>query len=111
VASAAYLASGDQWGPDFMHNTVLQVAVEQGLPAGALYAALLLLPLAVALRRWESVRGDAVACGAFLAIVAYLLTQLSSNSLNVYADQQFFYWSVVALLLVRMRPGPEPMGQ
>jgi O-antigen ligase len=103
VASAAFVAPGDTWGPDFMHNTVLQTMVEQGVPAGAVYAGLLLLPLALALARWGRVRADPVASGAFYGMVAYLITQMSSNSLNVYADQQFFFWSLAAILVLRLR--------
>ena len=105
VASAAFVSASDQWGPDFMHNTFLQTAVEQGLPAGSLYAVLVLLPLALALRRWKSVQSDPVAIGAFFALIAYLITQLTSNSLNFYIDQQFFFWSLSAVLLLRLRPG------
>ena len=107
VASAAYVSNADRWGPDFMHNTVLQTTVEQGLPAGVLFAVLLVLAPVIALRRWKSVRGDAAACGALFAILAYLLTQLSSNSLNVYAEQQIFFWSLTAILLVRLRAGSQ----
>ncbi|HEY5079169.1 MAG TPA: O-antigen ligase family protein, partial [Opitutaceae bacterium] len=94
VASEAFVAAGDRWGRDFMHNTVLQAAVEQGIPAGVLFAALLLLPLALAARRWRKVCEDPVALGSSVALFTYLITQMSSNSLNVYLDQQLFYWSL-----------------
>jgi O-antigen ligase len=106
VASAAYVSAGDRWGADFTHNTFLQVAVEQGLPAGAIYGALLLVPLAVAGRRWKAVRLDPLARGASFALVAFLVTQLTSNSLNVYLDQQFFFWLLTAILLGRLGIGP-----
>jgi len=111
VASAAFMAPGDTWGPDFMHNTVLQTTVEQGVPAGVLYAGLLLLPLALALARWGSVRADALASGAFYGMIAYMITQMSSNSLNVYADQQFFFWSLAAILVFRLRAVGDTTGK
>jgi len=102
VASLPFVAYTDRIGPDFMHNAVLQAAVEQGFPAGAFLCALLALPLLAAARGWRTTRLDPVAGAACLALVAILLTQLTSNSLNVYLDQQFFLWTVTGLLLGRL---------
>lgn len=101
VSSLPYVAYTDLTGPDFMHNAVLQAAVEQGVPAGILVCILLALPLLAAARRWRATRLDSIAEAACLALVAYLLTQMTSNSLNIYVDQQFFLWTVTGLLLGR----------
>jgi hypothetical protein len=52
--------------------------------------------------RWRATRLDPVAGAACLATLAFLLTQLTSNSLNVYVDQQFFFWTLAGLLLARL---------
>ncbi len=102
VASIAYVSQTDTWGPDFLHNTVLQTAVEQGIPAAILFALILVLPIATAARHWPTVRSDPLISGAAIAVLSYLLTQLTSNSLNIYVDQQFYFWSCVSILVVRL---------
>jgi O-antigen ligase len=102
VASSGYVSATDLWGADFMHDTWLQVAVEQGIPAAILFSLALFIPLIVAARNWASVRRDYLAQGAAFAAVTYLLTQLTSNSLNIYIDQQFLYWTCTCLLVVRL---------
>ena len=103
VSSLPYVAYTDLTGPDFMHDAVLQAAVEQGVPAALLLSVLLGIPLAGAAWRWRTTRMDPVAEAACLALVAFLLTQITSNSLNIYLDQQFFLWTVTGLLLGRLR--------
>jgi O-antigen ligase len=102
VASIAYVSKNDTWGPDFLHNAVLQVAVEQGIPAAIFFALILVLPIAAAARNWRAIRGDPLTAGAAFAVVSYLLTQLTSNSLNIYVDQQFYFWSCMCILVVRL---------
>jgi O-antigen ligase len=102
VSSIPYVAVTDLTGPDFIHNAVLQAAVEQGVPAGVLLSVLLFLPLLAAVWRWRTTRLDPIAVAACLALLAFLLTQLTSNSMNVYVDQQFFFWTLAGLLLARL---------
>ena len=102
VSSLPYVAYTDLTGPDFMHDAVLQSAVEQGVPAGLLLCVVLGLPLACAALRWRTTRLDPVAEAACLALLAFLLTQITSNSLNIYLDQQFYLWTVTGLLMGRL---------
>ena len=36
--------------------------------------------------------------GVTMALTAYLLTQMTANSLNVYVSNQFFFWFLMAAL-------------
>lgn len=87
--------------PDFAHNFLLQIATEQGLGVALLYAALILWVLARGLglargaaRPGRGQRARIFAAGA--ALTAYLITQMTANSLNVYFSNQFFFWFLMA---------------
>jgi hypothetical protein len=93
----------DPWAtrPDFAHNFLLQFGAELGVPALVLLAALLGLACARGLAAGMHRTGAPNAMlGATLAVGAYLQTQLTANSLNVYPSNQFFLWFLVATLLV-----------
>ena len=47
--------------------------------------------------------------GVTMALTAYLLTQMTANSLNVYVSNQFFFWLLMAALLCA-RPKSEVEG-
>lgn len=102
--------------PDFAHNFLLQFAAELGLPAALLLTFLVanIIRPAVASAAFLSrappadlaaPADSALVVPTTLAILAYLLTQMSANSLNVYATNQFFFWFLCgALLLSRAAP-------
>lgn len=51
--------------------------------------------------RWPVVGGQAATAGldglgVTMALGAYLLTQMTANSLNVYVSNQFFFWFLMA---------------
>lgn len=104
--SVNYARPGDPLGavPEFAHNAFLQVAAEQGVPTAALLAGITAWALWAGLRAWMR-RGAAVRAaslpvlGATLALGAYLQTQMTSNSLNVYVSNQFFFWFLLAAIL------------
>ena len=37
--------------------------------------------------------------GVTMALVAYLITQMTANALNIYISNQFFFWFLMAALL------------
>jgi len=164
LTSRNYARPGDPSAdaPDFAHNVFLQVAAELGVPAAALFAALIVCALwhgyrAARSRRSdrrgkreeeraevvsesegesEGARGEQIdgttelrsdgatwgessrespekadtilppaSCllspqhemlGVTMALTAYLLTQMTANSLNVYLSNQFFFWFLMA---------------
>jgi len=102
-SSIAFVLPSDLWGPDFMHNAVIQMAVEEGIPAAALLTTLLLAPLIMAAVYWRLLIADSSARGFAVALFTYLVTQITANSLNVYLEQQFFCWSLVGGLVLRLR--------
>jgi O-antigen ligase len=93
--------------PDFAHNALLQVAAEVGLPAAVLLAGVSAWGLWCGLRAWLGRRAREPAhgaealipLGATLSLGAYLQTQMTANSLNVYASNQFFFWFLLAAVL------------
>ena len=104
--SVHYARAGDPLAtvPDFMHNFLLQIATEQGLPVAAVYAGLLLCLLWWGFRSGspEGTTSPDVPSGpifgAALAFVTYLITQMTANSLNIYVSNQFFFWFLAAAL-------------
>jgi O-antigen ligase len=180
LTSVRYARPGDPWAdvPDFAHNVFLQVAAELGVPAAALFAALIGTAL------WRGYRAARSRCGdrrgkreeeraevvsesesesegakagqtygatelrsdgatrsesskespekadtirtpdfcllspqhemlaVTMALTAYLLTQMTANSLNVYLSNQFFFWFLMAgaLCASNGRNPPSPSG-
>ena len=102
--------------PDFAHNFLLQVAAELGLPAAVLLAGLVTWGLWSGIRAWLRRRqeepspsaGALTLLGATFSLGAYLQTQLTANSLNVYASNQFFFWFLLAALLAMSSPDRGP---
>jgi len=93
--------------PDFAHNIVLQVAAEEGIPTASLFAGLIAWTLWYGSRTWLALRETRSQCaadaslvlGVTLALGTYLQTQMTANSLNVYASNQFFFWFLMAAIL------------
>ena len=165
LTSVRFARPGDPYAdrPDFAHNVFLQVAAELGVPAAALFAALIIFALWKGFRKWKAegekwkvegekrkaesgshdgrtvklsngqpVDGSTVGryhgnygrtgrqsdgqpvedstvgryhgttedgltiLGVTMALTAYLLTQMTANSLNVYVSNQFFFWFLMA---------------
>ncbi len=109
LKSVNYARSGDPYAlqPDFAHNVFLQIAAELGVPVAALFAVLVALGLLRGLRAWArrnaagSRDGNCAlpVLGATLSLGAYMQTQMTANSLNVYVSNQFFFWFLLAAIL------------
>jgi len=117
LESVSYGESTDARGmrPDFAHDVFLQIAVEEGVPIATLFAGLTAWALWRGLRSWfvqkvaglQNSAGDLLNLGVPLTLGAYLQTQVTANSLNVYVSNQFFFWflMVVTLAVGTNRPG------
>jgi O-antigen ligase len=91
--------------PNFAHNFLLQMAAELGIPVAALFLALILFTLwqgykSSGAREKFQVPGakfqDLEMLGVTMALVAYLITQMTANALNIYVSNQFFFWFLMA---------------
>ena len=95
-------ADPDRNRSDFAHNFLLQFAAELGLPATFLFAVLTGTALVAGWRLLISqvnpLTAAAEAAGITFALTAYLQTQLTANSLNIYPSNQFFFWFLLAAL-------------
>jgi len=103
LGSVPYAPPGDpETGlPNFAHDCILQLSAEMGLPVAMLFAG------GIVWLTWRGLRQpgqprDCEADGLALALVGYLLTQITSNSLNIYASNQFLFWFLAAALAERI---------
>jgi O-antigen ligase len=86
-------------GPDFAHNAIVQFGAELGLPAAAVLAVLIALGFWHAqVRPGGSTNGPSV---LGLALLSYLVTQMLTNSLNVYASNQLLFWLLMSAAFQR----------
>ena len=99
--------------PNFAHNVFLQIAAEQGVLIAALFAGLIGWTLWRGVRAWQKTGGRQAVIipgdrnseerltllGTTLALGVYVQTNLTSNSLNIYASNQFFFWFLMAAVL------------
>lgn len=102
LTSVDYAAQNDPRAsrPDFAHNAILQIGVEQGVPTAFLYVFVMAAIIRSGARTSLGLRsvnrcGSEVATtalGLTSALCAYLQTQMTANSLNVYTSSQFFFW-------------------
>ncbi len=115
LSSPGYAKTGDPYAPvpDFAHNVFLQIAAEQGILVAALFAGLIGWTLWRGVRAWQATGGRLAAIipgdrnseerltllGTTLALGVYVQTNLTSNSLNIYASNQFFFWFLMAAVL------------
>jgi O-antigen ligase len=116
LTSTLYPNRSDPFGdrPDFAHDIFLQVATELGIPVALVFAALCVFVLYFAWTHLKSSRTPSerrapsgnVAhpeivnlplLGTAIALSAYLTTQLTANSLNVYVSNQLFCWFLAAI--------------
>jgi O-antigen ligase len=106
LTSREFARPGDPYAqkPDFAHNVFLQIAAEEGVPMALLFAGMVGLAL---WRGWAAyrlchaageIRDGLTILGTTLALAAYLQTQMTANSLNVYVSNQFFFWFLMAVL-------------
>jgi len=115
LSSPCYAKAGDPKGqtPNFAHNALLQIAAEQGVLVAALFAGLIGWTLWRGVRAWQGTGGRQATLipgdrpsqdrltllGTTLALGVYVQTNLTSNSLNIYASNQFFFWFLMAAVL------------
>ncbi len=115
LSSPGYAETGDPNAPvpNFAHNVFLQIAAEQGVVVAALFAGLIGWTLWRGVRAWQKTGGRQAAIipgerasqdrltllGTTLALGVYVQTNLTSNSLNIYASNQFFFWFLMAAVL------------
>lgn len=109
LTSVRFARTGDPLAdrPDFAHNVFLQIAAEEGVPVATLFAGLVAWTLLCGFRTWIRQRAAGPQCsadalpilGVTLAFGAYLQTQMTANSLNVYISNQFFFWFLMAAIL------------
>ena len=113
LSSPRYAKAGDYHGPDFAHNVFLQIAAEQGVLVAGLFAGLIGWTLWRGVRAWQATGGRQAVIipgdrnseerltllGTTLALGVYVQTNLTSNSLNIYASNQFFFWFLMAVVL------------
>ena len=115
LSSPRYAKANDPYAPDtnFAHNVFLQIAAEQGVVVAALFAGLIGWTLWRGVRAWQATGGRKAAIipgdrnseerltllGTTLALGVYVQTNLTSNSLNIYASNQFFFWFLMAAVL------------
>jgi O-antigen ligase len=114
--SSPRYAKADNWlapFPNFAHNVFLQIAAEQGVWVAALFAGLIGWTLWRGVRAWQATGGRLAVIipgdrnseerltllGTTLALGVYVQTNLTSNSLNIYASNQFFFWFLMAAVL------------
>jgi len=109
LESLDYASPNDPYAtvPDFAHNVFLQIATEEGLPIAALFGCLLIGTLWRGLAVWRRREAGGqpnsahalLILGVTLSLAAYVETQMTANSLNVYASNQFFFWFAMASIL------------
>lgn len=125
LTSPKYAVPDDSFAsrPDFAHNVFLQLAAELGVPIALLFAMICGCALFCACSKLHLFRiavgvpavqgrpsgrnpvaiGNVrylILLGTTLALSAYLLTQMTANSLNVYASNQIIFWFLIAAALV-----------
>jgi O-antigen ligase len=115
LSSPSYAKAGDPYAPvpNFAHNVFLQIAAEQGVLVAGLFAGLIGWTLWRGVRAWQATGGRQAVIipgdrnseerltllGTTLALGVYVQTNLTSNSLNIYASNQFFFWFLTAAVL------------
>jgi O-antigen ligase len=113
LKSVNYARADDPYAtvPNFAHNFLLQFAAELGVPAAFLLAALIGYALVRgyrhSLRTLRTPGSDLTIFGLTMAVTAYLITQMTANALNIYPSNQFFFWFLVAAILMLPVPSAD----
>ena len=89
--------------PEFAHNVILQFAAELGIPATLLLCGIISAALIKGFKRSKTVirnkELDLSPLALFVALFAYLVSQMTFGALNIYIGQQYFFWFLIAALL------------
>ncbi len=105
LTSTQFASKDDPAGyrPEFAHNFVLQFAAELGIPATLLLCGIIAVAL---LKGFEHSKAtirnkerDLTPLALFVALFAYLVSQMTFGALNIYIGQQYFFWFLIAALL------------
>ena len=105
LTSTQFARVGDPVGsqPEFAHNFILQFAAELGVPATLLLLGLITAALLKGFKRSKAVlrdkERDLTPLALFVALFAYLVSQMTFGALNIYIGQQYFFWFLIAALL------------
>jgi len=83
--------------PNFAHNVFLQLACELGIPAACLFVIIIVYSLFWPENRFlvPAPANKIVRRGCILSLLAYIATQLTANSLNVYLSNQLIFWTLL----------------
>jgi hypothetical protein len=105
LTSTQFARVGDPVGsqPEFAHNFILQFAAELGIPATLLLCGIISVALLKGFVRSKAVLKnkdrDLTPLALFIALFAYLVSQMTFGALNIYIGQQYFFWFLIAALL------------
>ena len=105
LTSTQFARVGDPVGsqPEFAHNFILQFAAELGIPATLLLCGIISAALINGFERSKTVlrnkERDLTPLALFIALFAYLVSQMTFGALNIYIGQQYFFWFLIAALL------------
>jgi O-antigen ligase len=105
LTSTQFASNDDPVGtqPEFAHNVILQFAAELGIPATLLLCGLISAALLKGFERSKAVlrnkERDLTPLALFIALFAYLVSQMTFGALNIYIGQQYFFWFLIAALL------------
>lgn len=103
--------------PEFAHNVFLQLAAEQGIPTALILVAGIALTVTAGLKAYRrlasaahsdgsriTLRDPLILLALVLTLLAYIETQFTANSLNIYITHQFLFWFLVASIWSLSRP-------
>ena len=105
LTSTQFARVGDPVGsqPEFAHNFILQFAAELGIPATLLLCGIISAALIKGFQRSNAVlrnqERDLTPLALFIALFAYLVSQMTFGALNIYIGQQYFFWFLIAALV------------
>ena len=105
LTSTQFASKDDPVGhkPEFAHNFILQFAAELGIPATLLLCGIISVALLKGFVRSKAVLRnkdrDLTPLALFIALFAYLVSQMTFGALNIYIGQQYFFWFLIAALL------------
>jgi O-antigen ligase len=105
LSSTQFASKDDPLGnkPEFAHNFILQFAAELGVPATLLLCGIIALALFKGFERSKAIvrnkERDSTPLALFIALFAYLVSQMTFGALNIYIGQQYFFWFLIAALL------------
>lgn len=102
VTSTRYGSANDPAAgqPNFAHNTFLQFAAELGIPAVALFIGIIVIGVwqSRSVIKLKDPDQKSSYFGVILGLNAYLFTQMTANSLNIYFSNQIIFWCLMAIL-------------